>query len=353
MADQSPARSGRSAAAAARPSIARTGPEKVAVLLLALGDEIGPKILQRFDPDEVKKIMAYAASIGDIHKTEVEAMVAEFADEFVRLAGFSGGSDQARHLLESAFPDNPDSVLNGPAPASAEPVWKSFQLGSENILTPYLLDEHPQTIAYVISNLDGDLAARVLAMLPRNLRATVTGRLLKLFPVSEDIDRLVQGCLGADLLSKADDSLERAGRSRVASVLNRMEKGDIEALLGELAAARPEDTRALKKLLFSFEDIERLDQKVRTALFDKIPTEMTIKSLRGMPPAFAELVLSALGQRARRMAESELTQGSQDVTPDVTAARRAVAETALQMAARGEISLEPQEGEGGDEAKAA
>lgn len=185
-----------------------------------------------------------------------------------------------------------------------------------------------------------DLSAKIVSLLPRELRDPVTRRLLKMQSVEAEPNKLVQLCLQADLLTQADTGLEKEGRARMATLLNKMDKEQIEMILEGLKAARPAEAAALRKLLFSFEDILKLDQKYRLILFDKVQTEQVMLALRGAEPEIKETILSSLGARARRMIESELNDAAAEVTKEVMAARRAIAETALRLASSGEISID-------------
>jgi flagellar motor switch protein FliG len=110
-------------------------------------------------------------------------------------------------------------------------------------------------------------------------------------------------------------------------------------LLESLKKERPAEAAALRRMLFSFDDIPRLEQKYRLVLFDKVQTEQVMFALRGVDAELKEIVLSSLGARARRMIESELSNASIEVTKDVVAARQAIAAMALQLAGSGDIVI--------------
>jgi flagellar motor switch protein FliG len=317
-----------------------TGAQKAAVLLLALGEQLGPKLLQSFEAAELKKIIEGTTALGGIEKNDLEFLVNEFAERFARTTGLVSDPAKVRTLLEAAFPGGQlDTLLEGPRPAKREPIWASFKTGGESMLAEQLLDEHPQTVAYIISKLERGLSASVLILLPRELRVTVTGRLLKMGEVKERPAEIVEDCLREELLATKDPGQEREARARVAALMNELNKPDAEAILEGLSVALPDDAKAIKSMLFSFEDISKLDQKSRVALFDKVQTEQVIPALRGTSAEFKELVLSALGQRARRMAEAELSQGATEVGPDGLKARRAIVQMALSLAASGDFAL--------------
>ena len=318
----------------------RSGREKVAIVLLALGNQLGPKMLQKFKSAEIKHIMDSASALGTVDKDDLDLLVDEFASQFAKSLGLSTGFDEVRGLVEQAFsPSELDSMFGTSIRKAGEPVWSKFAAGSENALVPYLLDEHPQTIAYVISKLDPDLSARCLSMLPGDMRDSAAMRLLKIQPVSEDIARIIDTCIERDLLTKSDAGLEEEGRRRLAALLNKLDREQSTAIFDSISSTRPDEAKRLRSMIFSFEDIGKLSQAARAVLFDKLQTEQVIAALRGMSAAVKEVALASLGARARRMVEAELANDTGQVTKEGAAARRAVADTVLAMAGRGELAL--------------
>jgi flagellar motor switch protein FliG len=332
-------------------SLSRSGCEKVAILLLALGDSAGAKLLQKFGSEDIKNIMGSASAIGRVEKQDLEAIVDDFAAHFARAIGLGTDFDAVRNLVEQAFSASELSrMLGGPIVQAGEPVWHKFVLSFENTLVPYLLDEHPQTVALVLSKLDPDFAARCLSILPGDFRMTVARRLMKIQPLATGIEEIVSGVLQQDLLSQVGSNIESEGLTRLASILNKLEREQSSEILAGVAAWKQEDAEKLKRLIFSFEDLEKLSQPSRLALFDKLQTEQVIAALRGTSPALKEVALSSLGARARRMVEAEIASDKGGRTKEGDAARSAIAATVLAMASRGELQLPsgdgpPQQGE--------
>ncbi len=321
-----------------------TASEKVTLLLLALGGPQSLKLIQQLEPAEIKKVMAAASSVSDAVPADIEALVQEFAEQFAETLPFAGDERYMRNLLEGAIPgEQLESMLSSSGAEQHKPVWGEFTAGMENTLTPYLLDEHPQTSAYIISNLESGFAAHILAMLPREIRVSVTRRMLKMQSATPRASQIVQSCLRSDLLAKADNRLEKAGRQLVASFMNKMDRAQAGEILETLAQERPDDAKALKKMLFQFEDMAKLDHKARLIIFDKVAVEQVIVALRGTQLLFRELVLSALGARARRMVEAELKDDKGEITKDVLAARRAIADYILGLVAAGDVVFQNDE----------
>lgn len=322
------------------PSASRSGRERVAILLLALGDKLGAQLLQRFDAAEVKAIMESATSIGRVEKQDLDVLVDDFAAHFARALGLGTDFDAVKGLVERAFsPAQLSQMLGTQIMQAGEPVWRKFSNGMENALVPYLLDEHPQTIAFILSRLDPEFAARCLSMLPGDFRLTVSRRLLKVQGVDERIVGVAEGALEGDLLAKADASLESEGRSRLAAMLNKIDRDTSGEILAGVAAWKPEEAAQLRKMIFSFEDIGKLSQEARLSLFDKLQPDQIVLALKGVDAGLKEVALSSLGARARRMVEAELAGEKGGRSKEGDAARSAIVSRVLEMAQRGEIEL--------------
>lgn len=312
---------------------------KAAMLLLALGGGKGSQLIKEFATDDIRAFASTAAGIDKIDPAALESLIEEFSREMSKPSPIEGGDARAISLLKEALPPEDVEKALGPQGPGFVPVWDKFASGGENMLVPYLLDEHPQTVAYIVSQLEPSLSARIITILPGDLRDTVARRLLKFGTVAECMSHIVQDALRADLLADTGGNLENEGRSRMASLLNRMERDQVEQIIVSLRRERPEDAEALKKMLFSFEDLPRIEQKHRLILFDKVQTEQVMLALRGAEASLKEMVLSSLGARARRMIEAELASASPEVTKDVVAARQAVAQMALNLSANGDIVI--------------
>jgi flagellar motor switch protein FliG len=321
-------------------SPARRGQEKVAILLLALGERLGTQLLQKFDASEIKAIMNSAAAIGRVDKQDLDVIVDDFAAHFARALGIGTDFDDVKNLVERAFsPGELSKMLGSQIMHTGEPAWKKFENGMENALVPYLLDEHPQTIAFILSKLDSEFAARCLSILPGDFRVTVAKRLLKVQPVEKAVESLVEAVIEQDLLAKSDIGLENESRGRLAAMLNKIDREKSGEIIAGVAAWKPEEAAKLKRLIFSFEDIGKLSQEARLAVFDKLQHDQVVLALRGMDAALKEVALSSLGARARRMVETELTNDKGVRTKEGDVARSAIVAQILAMAQRGDIEL--------------
>jgi flagellar motor switch protein FliG len=324
------------------PSRRLKGSDKVAALLLAMGKPVAGRLLKHFDPLELRKITLSAAELGAVQAPVLEALVEEFCAHFSNGVDLLGNAGEAELLLTGAFPpEQVADILSDVLGSSNSGMWEKLVGIPEDVFAAYLLKEHPQTAAFILSKVNASFGAKITAQLPRDFRNQLMRRMLALEPVQETALRSLEGVLQEDLLNAPARHGSASPHSRMAEIINKLEPEQMEDVIQSLALARPKEAEILRRLLFSFDDMLKLSVKARAAVFDKIPTERVVLALRGTEAAFRDAVLSSLTSRARRLVESELEDGS-DVSPrDVAKARRMIADLVLEMAQRNEIEIAP------------
>jgi flagellar motor switch protein FliG len=218
-------------------------------------------------------------------------------------------------------------------------MWDRLSSAPESAIAAYLLKEHPQTFALVLSKLSSGAAARIMAQTPRDLRNGLMRRMLSPRPVMDPMMKLVERTLHEDLLLNVARNTGADTHSKIADIINKLERDQIEDVLQSLAEDRPKDAETLRGLLFTFEDIAKLSQRARTTVFDRIAADRVVMALKGTDPGFRDMILSSMGARARRLVENELQTGGPAQQRDVLKARRAIADTVLEMAERNEIEI--------------
>ncbi|WP_043540009.1 flagellar motor switch protein FliG [Salinarimonas rosea] len=316
------------------------GPEKVAALLLALGKDVAGRLLARFDPEELKKISRAAADLGPISAPELESLVEEFAADITNGTSLYGTAHEVERLLTGVLPpDQVSEIMSDVLGNANRSIWERISGVSESILAAYLLKEHPQTAAMILSKVKPSCAAKVMGLLPHDMRNCLMRRMLSFKPVVEDTMRIVEKTLHEDFMLNFARNMGTDTHARMADIINKMEREQMEDVLTSLADTRPKTAEVLKGLLFTFEDVIKLTPRARMAILDQIATDRIVTALKGTDTSFRDAILSSLGSRARRMVEHELVSGEPVPQRDVIEARRAITDLALEMAGRGEIEL--------------
>ncbi len=316
------------------------GPQKAAAVLLAMDRAAAQSLLRHFSPDELRAVTVAAAKLGSLPHATLDVLVERFQQDFVEGSGLHGDETQARELVGGAVtPDLITSYLQSAFEEGPIDVWKGVAALPEKFLTTFLADEHPLLVTYILSRLDPQLAARLVAALPREMRNAALCRLISPPAITPPSLEVLERGLRQVLLGGATGSSADEARGRIAEIINGLDPVDADDVMKALEAARPQDAKALRAMLFSFLDLPRLSQRARALLFDKLPTDLVVLSLRGTDAEFREAALSAMAARSRRLVEGELASASATKPADIAKARKEVVKIVLAMAGRGELEL--------------
>ncbi len=321
-----------------------TGPQKAAAILVAIGRPAAARLLKHFNAEDLRKLAGHARTLEPISPLDFEQLVKQFEDSFAEGAPVSEAAQRFEGLLRETLPqEEVDAVLEERVQPQLiqESVW--VQLGRLPVesLQAYLTDQHPQIIAYIVSKLPSDLAARLFVVLPPQLRNAVVQRSLHIGNVAPAAAELLEDVLRRDLLGRSDSGPVKAHHGQIANIFNQLDRSEMEELMASLEDLNRDDLNRIKAKLFTFEDIERLSQRARLLLFDEVQTEQIATALRGADTRLQELVLSSLSTRGRRMVETELGAEQGNITAqNIADARRTIARIAIDLSERGIITLD-------------
>jgi flagellar motor switch protein FliG len=327
------------------PPLNLTRPQKAAAILVAMGKPAASRLLKFFKQDELKALVEGARLLKTIPQTELERIVAEFESEFTEGAGQLDSAEQMGNLLnETLSADEMNAILGRDDPTARSrpsvPVWVELEGLEPARIASFLAVEHPQTAAFVLSKLAPQAAANTLLALDKPLRGEIIRRMMSISSIPDAAAQILEKQLRTRLLGESAAKDTTAGQTRVASVLNELDKSELDEMMLDLEASGTPNLEALRSRLFAFEDILLLTQKARVTLFDGLSTELVTLALRQAQPQLVESVLSSIGARARRMIEAELGQGSDGIAmADIVGARKQIAAAAIRLSREGAIEL--------------
>ncbi len=317
--------------------------EKVAALLLVMGKPLASRLLGHFDAAELKLITRSAAQLGAVPIDVVEDLVEEFAGAFSNGMELRGSVTGAEDLLTGVLPpEQVADIMSDVRGSSNNSVWEKIAAVAPPVLGEYLGRQHPQVLALALSRLPSAAAAGIMEVLGREARNEATRRLLAMGAVADAALRVIETHIHQDLVLDPP-APAGAATAKIADIINKMAPEHVEDVLKALQADRPEDAEALRAKLFSFDDLVTLPPKTRQALFEKVSSERIVTALSSADAEFRANVLSSLTARARRLVESELAGAGSLPPKEVAAARRAIVDTLLAMADRGEVALRAEE----------
>ena len=325
-------------------ALALGGAQKAAAILLAMGKPPATRLLKHLEPHELRAVTRAAAELGAVPPTTIEMLVEEFTSQFSNGANLLGDAGQAREMLADAVPpDQLADIMSDVLAAAEKHIWTALNAVAEPVLTAHLAGEHPLTSTYVLSKLDSALAAQIISRLPRDARNEVLCAMVSRPTISAEAQSVVEEALRKDLSVLTARAAGLDNHARVADIINNLEPLDAREVMQNLAAARPNEAKLVKKMLFSFDDLPHLSERARALVFDKLQTDVVVLALRGTDSEFRSVALSAMASRTRRLVESELNSSATALPRDIAKARRQVVELVLKMAQRNEIEIAPSE----------
>jgi flagellar motor switch protein FliG len=278
-----------------------------AVLFMTLPEEEASSLLTKLEPKLVEQVLIEICRTRAIGAEEQDRVIKEFAAANPAAAIRGGGLELAKTLIHKALGNNAGAALNNIRQSIEQtPFGFLRQVDSQNLLT-YLNDEHPQTIALIMSHLPSNIAAEILTGLPESRRLSVVRRVATMGRTNPEIIREVEKGLERRMSSVMSQSFERAGGvEAVAEMLNVADRGTERAILDSLVQEDPELVDEIRRLMFVFEDIARFSDKDIQTVLKNVETSQWALALKGASEALKEKILKNMSERAADMLREEM-----------------------------------------------
>jgi flagellar motor switch protein FliG len=318
-----------------------SGPEKASILMLSLGEEQAAKIFQHMDDDEILEISQTMATLGKIGPSVVERLFVDFAEQMSSTNSLIGTQDSTERLLVKAGL-NPDKIsqimeeIRGPA---GRTMWEKLGNVNEEILATFLQKEYPQTVSVVLSKISTDHAARVLAMLPENFAMEVINRMLRMEAVQKDILEEVERTLRQEFMTNLAKTQRRDSHELIADIFNNMERSVEARFMEELEKASPEAAEKIRSLMFTFEDLTKLDSSAIQTLIRAIDKDKLPPALKGATETMRDLFFSNMSERAAKIMKEDMGAMGPVRLRDVEEAQQYIVNVAKDLESRGEITI--------------
>ena len=325
---------------------AMSGDEKAALLLLALGPDHGKPILEELDEMEIKVLSRTMVRMGPVSQEMLDSLFAEFVTSISANGNISGNSDTTQRLLMSFLPaERVDAIMEEIRGPAGRNMWEKLSNVQEDILATYLKNEYPQTIAVVLSKLDTEHASMVLAALPEELAMDVVKRMLSLDPVQKEILEKIEATLRTEFMSTLSTSKRRDSHEQMAEIFNSFDRQTEARFITSLEEADREGAERIKSLMFTFEDLSRLDSAAMQALLAKMDKKDLAMALKGANEAVKEFFFANMSARAGKILKDDMEAMGPVRLKDVDEAQARMVSNAKDMAARGEIVINKGKGD--------
>jgi flagellar motor switch protein FliG len=322
-----------------------TGPEKAAVILLALGED-HTALWQSLDEEEIKEISQAMASLGTVQSSVVEELLIDFVSGMSGSGALMGSYDQTQRLLAAFMPsDRVEALMEEIRGPAGRTMWDKLGNVNEAVLANYLKNEYPQTVAVVLSKVKSDHASRVLTALPEDFALECVQRMLRMEPVQREILDKIEQTLRTEFMSNLARTSKRDSHEAMAEIFNSFDRQTEARFLGALEERNREAAERIRALMFVFEDLGKLDPGGIQTLLRAVEKDQLALALKGASDTLRELFFSNMSERASKIMREDMEAMGPVRLKDVDAAQMIMVQAAKDLAAKGEIMLVGQSGD--------
>ena len=325
-----------------------SGAERAAVLLLALGDEHGAPIWRALDDEEVKEVSQIMSTLGTVSSTLIEGLLIEFVSQMSSTGSLLGSYDSTERLLQKFLPkERVGTVMEEIRGPAGRTMWDKLGNVNEQVLANYLKNEYPQTVAVVLTKIKSEHAARVLGALPEEFALEVVTRMLRMESVQKDILDKVEQTLRAEFMSNLARTTKRDAHELMAEIFNNFDRQTEGRFMTALEERNRDAAEKIKALMFTFEDLAKLDAGSIQTLLRAVDKDKLGIALKGGSAALRDLFFSNMSERAGKILREDMEAMGPVRLKDVDEAQMSMVNVAKDLAAKGEIMIA--QGNGDDE----
>ena len=324
------------------------GPQKAAILVMALGEEHASQLFALMDDEEIRELSSAMASLGQASSSILERLFVDFAEQISSTGSLVGSFESTERLLSKVMDGDRASTimeeLRGPA---GRTMWDKLGNVNEAVLANYLKNEYPQTVAVVLTKIRPDHASRVLTSLPESFSMEVVMRMLRMEAVQKDVVDEVEKTLRTEFMSNLARTQRQDSHEVMADIFNNLDRATESRFLGALEERNRDSAERIKSLMFTFEDLSKLDAGSVQTLLRAIDNDKLAIALKGAPETLNDLFFSNMSERASKIMREDMQAMGPVRLKDVDEAQTDIVLLAKDLAARGEIIIS--EGKGDDE----
>ena len=322
-----------------------SGPERAAVVLLALGEE-HKTIWEHLDEEEIKEISQAMAGLGTVSSSAVEQLLVDFISGMSGAGAIMGSFEQTQRLLQAFLPpDKVDSLMEEIRGPAGRTMWDKLGNVNEAVLANYLKNEDPQTVAVVLSKVKSDHAARVLAALPEDFALECVTRMLRMEPVQREILDKIEQTLRTEFMSNLARTSKRDSHEMMADIFNNFDRQTEGRFMAAMEEVNRESAHRIRALMFVFEDLSKLDPGGVQTLLRSVQKDQLALALKGASDSLREMFMSNMSERAAKILQDDMQSMGPVRLKDVDQAQTTMVQVAKDLAAKGEIVLTSQKGE--------
>ena len=317
-----------------------TGPEKSAILMLALGEEHTARLFALMDDEEIKEISQTMANLGTVSANIVERLFVEFAEQISATGSLVGSYESTERLLAKVLgSDRVNTIMEEIRGPAGRTMWDKLGNVNETVLANYLKNEYPQTVAVVLSKIKPEHAGRVLTQLPESFAMEVIMRMLRMEAVQKEVLDDVERTLRNEFFSSLARTNRRNSHELIAEIFNSLDRNTETRFITALEERNRDSAERIKALMFTFEDLGKLDGMAIQGILRNAEKEKIPIALKGASEALRDLFFANISERAGKLLREEIASMGPVRLKDVEESQAYLVALAKDLAARGEIVI--------------
>ena len=318
-----------------------TNQEKAALALLSLGKELSTQVMQSLSEQEVKAVSRAFLSVSGVDR-ETQFRNARDLLKMLKASDtlLVDGREFARSVISGAFGEaESEGLLEYISGAKKQPIGSIIGEVPQKALFPFISAEHPQTIAFLMTMMNPDQAAIVLKQMQPEMQSDVLIRISNLSNIKTEVVDQVRDVLRDQLRSGDLQDEEIGGPQAAANILNFIDRTNEERIITEIEESLPELAERIRGLMFTFEDIKRVDDKGVQAVLKDIPREQLVVALKTASAELRDLIFRNVSQRAAEMIKEDLEALGPVKLRDVEKAQQGIVDVVRKLESEGKLII--------------
>ncbi len=286
------------------------------------------------------------ARLGNINPNEVDQLLIDFVSQMSACGALMGNFDSTERLLGQFLSDDRVNMvmeeIRGPAGRN---MWEKLSNVQESILASYLKNEYPQTVAVVLSKINSDHAASVLSLLPEDLSLEVVNRMLSMEAIQKEVLDKIEQTLRSEFMSNLSQTSRKDAHETMAEIFNNFDRQTESRFLAALEENNREAAERIKTLMFTFEDLGKLDAASCQTLLRSVEKDQLALALKGASDTLRDFFFENMSERAGKMLKEDMEVMGAVRLKDVDEAQMSMVNVTKDLAAKGELMITKNQGD--------
>ncbi len=320
--------------------------ERAAIIIMALDDERSKRLVSSLNEEEMRRLGGAMARMGRTDMSTIQSVIMEFQEQIGQSCNIVGGLEAAEKMLNRFLPpDKVAEIIDEAKGPDGKNIWDKLAHIQPQTLAGYLRNEYPQTAALILARLPAAHAARIMRLLPAKNAADISLRMVRMTSVQRPVLMDVEEALKREFTSVLGRAYERDSTSIVAEMLNRSDQDMVDRILAALEEKEPQAAARIRRIMFTFEDLRRIEPATFGLLIAEIPTDKMPIALFNASPEIKALFMSQMSERAQKMLLEEMEAQAPPRRKIIDTAQSEIIDIAKRLIADGRVTLMEQDDE--------